>query len=282
MLHIDPPGHSIADVYPACVARTRAGELRDALELETSRIFARAAEYQFAAATGTLSGLAQDDPIFVSRASLSGLYERVLVDDGERPTYLAIRSRSFRQRCPFCGQRDVQTLDHYLPKAPYPEFALLPENLIPCCFGCNHAKLDVVSGDPDQMLFHPYYDNWSNLPIFRAVIEITDGIDVTYHVNVEDLPADVAARALAHAEQLDLATLYANQAAVELVQKREVFMLTFESGGAEALRQELEREAESRRTPFPNSWQPVLYQALSLNEGFYEGGFVFIEETVPF
>lgn len=64
------------------------------------------------------------------------------------------------KRCPFCGQllessgkadSDVPTadLDHFFPKFEYPQFALLPQNLIPTCMECNriekHKKLILPS-----------------------------------------------------------------------------------------------------------------------------------------
>ena len=59
--------------------------------------------------------------------------------------------KNVEKRCPFCGQllessgkttSDVPTadLDHFFPKYEYPQFALLPENLIPTCIECNRIE----------------------------------------------------------------------------------------------------------------------------------------------
>jgi 5-methylcytosine-specific restriction endonuclease McrA len=62
-------------------------------------------------------------------------------------------------RCPFCNERDASTLDHYLPKSIFPEFAILPINLIPCCKDCNHEKGEHKADSETKQLIHPYYDD---------------------------------------------------------------------------------------------------------------------------
>ncbi len=42
--------------------------------------------------------------------------------------------------CPHCGLDTPSTLDHYLPKATFPEFSILPINLMPMCHKCNAIK----------------------------------------------------------------------------------------------------------------------------------------------
>ncbi|MBP3925188.1 hypothetical protein J6E39_08110 [bacterium] len=59
--------------------------------------------------------------------------------------------KNVEKRCPFCGQllessgkadSDVPTadLDHFFPKFEYPQFSLLPQNLIPTCMECNRIE----------------------------------------------------------------------------------------------------------------------------------------------
>ena len=85
-------------------------------------------------------------------------------------------------------------------------------------------------------------------------------------------------RAQKHFVELDLAKLYEQHAAVELVERKDMFRGTFESDDAEGLRDELEHEARSRLRFNRNSWQSALYRGLSGNEDFYSGGFVNIDE----
>lgn len=59
--------------------------------------------------------------------------------------------QNVEKRCPFCGQLletsskaasdvPIADLDHFFPKHEYPQFALLPQNLIPTCMECNRIE----------------------------------------------------------------------------------------------------------------------------------------------
>ncbi len=63
-------------------------------------------------------------------------------------------------RCPFCGISESSTLDHYLPKEQYPEFAVFPKNLVPSCAVCNTRKRDRIidEGTDVRMFLHPCFD----------------------------------------------------------------------------------------------------------------------------
>jgi hypothetical protein len=218
-----------------------------------------------------------EDTVHVTTKELAGLYDRVLVKGGGRETYMAIRSATPYGRCPLCGQRDVRTLDHYLPQALFPEFAVLPINLVPSCFDCNHAKLAHLAEDATEQMFHPYFDDWGQFELVQASLIFADTVYVEFSVNVAGLPPLIAERMSTHFDTLDLATLYSNHASIELVQKRTEFEMTFNSDGGQGLQADLAREAESRNTPFPNAWQPVLYRALANSEQFCQGGFLIID-----
>ncbi|WP_455179248.1 HNH endonuclease [Azospirillum melinis] len=62
--------------------------------------------------------------------------------------------------CPYCGEiGDVETLDHYLPKAYFPSFAVLPVNLIPSCNKCNKGTSGAFPLTPDLQPINPYLDD---------------------------------------------------------------------------------------------------------------------------
>ncbi|MBZ5612831.1 MAG: hypothetical protein LAO23_02390 [Acidobacteriia bacterium] len=280
MYHLPLPAAQIAELYPNCANRAGNLQLRTALLQEGERVIQRSATYNQMAQTSTLYQIAQENAVHVSNAELSNLYERALVNGGERPTYLAIRGAGLFGRCPLCAQRDVGTLDHYLPRASFPEFAVLPVNLVPCCFDCNHAKREHTPAAFAEQMFHPYFDDWNDLELIQATIVVEDAVYAEFAVNVDTLHPVVADRAAAHFETLGLAALYSGHASVELVQRRAGFLLTFENGGPEALQAELLRESQSRRVPFPNAWQPVLYRALADSDEFVNGGFYAIDDQL--
>lgn len=71
--------------------------------------------------------------------------------------------------CPFCGEAGRPgTLDHYLPKGKYPEFALLSTNLVPMCDICqraDHKGSKVFDSDFKRLFLHPYFDLVDNFEI---------------------------------------------------------------------------------------------------------------------
>jgi hypothetical protein len=70
-----------------------------------------------------------------------------------------IRKELSPRTCPMCGSLGVSTVDHYLPKAIYPEWTIFSMNLVPAC-DCNVQRSTKVCGiAPYERVFHPYYDN---------------------------------------------------------------------------------------------------------------------------
>ena len=75
--------------------------------------------------------------------------------------------------CPYCGELVVPvTLDHFLPKEAFPEYALLSANLVPICTPCNTAKGEVVVDRSGNRLFsHPYFDAFLTRRVVAATIQ---------------------------------------------------------------------------------------------------------------
>lgn len=98
----------------------------------------------------------------ISRLEFIKLYEQYFVSK-DKPTARAIYDQilaSAKQKCPYCcGIGNPRNLDHYLPKAHFPKYSILPVNLIPSCRDCNmDAKADKVITSYEKQLLHPYLD----------------------------------------------------------------------------------------------------------------------------
>ena len=278
MISIATPSDSAQQVYVACVERTQNLLLRAALRNEEIRVTQRSEAYLSKAATEGLYTLTRDNAQSVPNAKLAELYERVLVRGGERHTYDKLKSLARFARCPLCGQRDVKTLDHYLPLATFPEFCVTPANLVPSCTDCDKAKLDYVADRYEGQSFHPYFDDWSNVILLRATPVITDCVDIVFSINPDGIPPHWIDRAEFHFKMLKLGTLYREHASVELVQRKKEFKNTYSVEGPVGLRDELVIEADSRSETFPHAWQPAPYRGLSASQEFCHGGFEKIEE----
>lgn len=272
------PDDNAGELFTACANRTRLVPDRTALLSQRPHVEARAASYLEHANRSALHELAIQFPVGISAADLGGVYDRVLVRGGERATYDKLKSSARHGRCPLCAQRDVKTLDHYLPREGYPELAVVPANLVPCCSDCNHSKGSYRAVSADTLLFHPYFDDWSAHRLIEATLVFDEGLTVIYSVR-EPQGASVTTveRARWHFERLGLGGLYSEHAAVELVDRKMAFQDTFEADGPDGLRDDLEREARSRHQTNINSWQSALYRALALSDEFCNGGFHQIE-----
>ncbi len=53
-----------------------------------------------------------------------------------------------RDLCPYCSLDTNPELDHFLPKAKFPEFSLHGRNLFPICGPCNRCKLNRIKSVP--------------------------------------------------------------------------------------------------------------------------------------
>lgn len=279
MLNISLPQDDAGAVFTACATRTRPVDKKNTLLAQRPWVEARATLYLEHAQQNSLHAFEPAEPDAIDAAELSGVYGRVLVKGGERPTYLRLKGLARYGRCPLCAQRDVKTLDHYLSKYDYPELAVFPANLVPCCFDCNHDKGTYRAQQANQRLFHPYFDDWSEHRLIKAALVIEEGVTVTYTVREpEGASAETVSRARRHFRKLNLGLLYSDNAAVELVERKLSFQEIFDADGADGLRVELEREFRSRRRRNRNSWQTALYRALSLSDTFCEGGFGQIDD----
>lgn len=68
--------------------------------------------------------------------------------------------RSNENCCPLCGTESTpDTLDHFLPKEEFPEFAFMTKNLYICCASCN-VKKSVLFGErySERFTINPMFD----------------------------------------------------------------------------------------------------------------------------
>ena len=78
--------------------------------------------------------------------------------------------------CPFCGNpRSPDTLDHFIPKDNWPEFAIHPNNLVPQCRGCAPTKGEkYYCNDEEKAIFvHPIYSDILSKFKFKIVVEFS-------------------------------------------------------------------------------------------------------------
>lgn len=129
------------DVFVAISGSSTHGLRRPHLQAVSPTIEQRYREY--AGLTGDFSMIREHTPEFspaqsdalkkcygTSSAPLAGLKEEIL----ESQDLLT------RACCQHCGLNGPDTFDHYLPQESFPEFAVHPHNIVPCCNECNRNR----------------------------------------------------------------------------------------------------------------------------------------------
>ena len=180
--------------------------------------------------------------------------------------------------CLMCGTSRTADLDHFLPQEKYPEFSILPTNLVPICTSCNRLKANIVTSADGARFFHAYYDDVpSDWPLLVASIEISDTVVAVFAVN-QKLTGQTLANARFQFEKLGLGMAYGKEAAVELCSRYDSFDEAYQDGGADQVADESMRLARSlRKNHGFHYWKAALFDGLAASKSFCGGGYRYIE-----
>lgn len=206
------------------------------------------------------------------RKALRGNYERFKETHADLYGSLKLASRW----CPYCGDRDVTGLDHYLPDAVFPEFSILPDNLIPACSDCNRIKsTSFVDHAGAPRFLHAYLDDLSSTECLAASVDTASGVALM-NFTVEcpaHVEAELAAKVKAHFDALSLARLYKDRAEQEAaIRAYDVEELDNRGLGVEEISEYLTRSADgARQVHGTNHWRPVALEALAQDAAFCSG-----------
>jgi hypothetical protein len=190
-----------------------------------------------------------------------------------------ILNRPSVARCPFCGISESSTLDHYLPKEEYPEFATFSKNLVPSCFPCNTRKRDKILDEATnvRLFLHPHFDHVPTSGFLRADANIeANALILAYRLGrPAGMPLATFRHLRAHFRLLDLANRYQRMGLEHLGGQYRALKRVYGSGeAADCVAAELVQAAEDFEERYgENYWLAVLYRALSGYEDFCDGGF---------
>lgn len=261
--------------YETCIGRLLPAALRKRLEAAGVLVGTNAAAFENASSTQQLHHLPAGTPIGcgVTRDELIKAYTSGMV--GKRAPGRGLYDELILSAavCPFCNHRQSGTLDHFLPKKAYPILAVVPTNLVPACRDCNATKLEYVPTCEEDHLLHPYFDDISGEQWLAA--RPREATPVAFSFRIAPPPganAVLIARVTGQFKRLNLARLYATQAAVEASDVREYMRALHLRGGAGAVRDHLTEQWASRSARSKNSWQAATYCALAGSEWYCQGG----------
>jgi hypothetical protein len=273
------PTRLVGSVLTTCVSNIADAAAKAAYENTASILLAAEDQFRTAAQNNTLYQFPATTMVGNQTVKQMGwLYTKKMADPEApgRAIYDEIRMAAPNGRCPLCGRGVVYTLDHYLPKAHYPDLALTPINLVPACQDCNRSKASVSPTMAAEETLHPYFDNVEEDIWLRArVIEVAPAAVFFSVVPPALWSQTLAMRVRNHFRIYRLRPLYASLAAEEVSNIRTLLDGPRARSGSQGIREYLTSVAASHRATRRNTWQAAAYTAMASSDWFCEGGFAF-------
>jgi hypothetical protein len=237
-----------------------------------------ASDYETAASASELYLIPEQHGIqgHVTAEEMVSLYTQRFVpsESPGRVVYDRLLAAPPHSMCPYCGQRIVSTLDHYLPKAHYSPLVVVPMNLIPVCFDCNKAKSDKGPMNAEDQHPHPYVEDFNDARWLQALLHATTPPSLRFCCSPPITWSDTKkSRISHHFHVLRLGSLYSAHAAAELVNLSASLRKIYTVMGIDGVRQHLSEIAFGHEQAQPNSWQTATYCVLRDSDWYCDGGF---------
>lgn len=173
--------------------------------------------------------------------------------------------------CPMCGTTLPRTFDHYMPAVRFPEFAVHPLNLVPCCSTCNSTKDDDwLSVGGKRKFLHAYTDEVPDLQFVQVTLhenQALEGVGATFSLERPEGVADELWELIdSHFRRLKLIDRYderGNDEVSEILSDcRE-----FRDAGGQNVRKFLSGRAADRHSVYGrNHWISVLMITMAQHE----------------
>lgn len=169
--------------------------------------------YDDAFSSNSLSSIAAGSYNDNDKANLNGLYSYRSKKIQELKNLLTrhpLHTENILNTCQNCTINEADTMDHVLAQTEFPEFAVHPKNLFPCCGFCNKKKSDKYVDEEGNLLF---------LNLFLDDLPQSQYLHVNFGDNwlprfYLDQPTDVSDKVFnlikSHYERLDLLTRFSD------------------------------------------------------------------------
>ena len=197
-----------------------------------------------------------------------------------RVVYDSIISSADYNICPYCSDRKVMTLDHYLPKSKFALFAVTPLNLLPSCSDCNKVKLNKFDPNQEDMLIHPYFEDLSTENWLKCdVVEKKWPITFKYGVRDDIKNLILKARLEAQFSTLKLNLLYADNATREFMHRITSIIKEYKSNPSKNAFYFFDDNKTSYGDINQNSWQTKMFEALMNSTWFSKEALPCLEDN---
>lgn len=274
MIKLQKPNFVQEDIINDCISNMQEGQMKQNIVNSKNEIISESNNYDKKANEGKLSNISIHDKLKsgATKSDMVKLYDRKFVPKGQggRKYYDAIKLLSPNKRCPYCAQREANTLDHYLPKTKYPTYTVTPYNLVPCCTDCNNLKKDDILNDRIDEIIHPYYDDFTDEKWIVAKMIEEEPVAFEFGVKCPQNWNEVKRRrAEKHFEKFALNKLYMPYASEEYISCFNRIERLYRRGGKILAMDDLKEQIEDREKIRLNTWQAAMYQAIIDSEWFW-------------
>ena len=214
------------------------------------------------------------DPVAINtlkKSEMIKIYDQYFVPKAKpaRKIYDALLNAA-KEKCPFCGGIGTpHNLDHFLPKTYFPQFSILPSNLVPACRDCNMGgKAHAYATSAEDQIIQPYADNeqfFIEQWIYATYNEVPSDEpgEFEYYTSPPNTWSDVdKQRVRKHFDDFNIARRYATKAAELLGITLAQMKLVKQEGldNQQIITALLQPGIEN--APFVNHWQSSMFQAL--------------------
>ena len=170
--------------------------------------------------------------------------------------------------CPYCSLDTNPDLDHFLPKAAFPEFSLHARNLVPICTPCNRKKGNAIKlKETGMRLFlHPSTEPSGNAKVLEADLNFqANMMTVSYRIDDNGaLPNAELQLVKRHYQRLGLGDRYSRRALTYMAS----FKASVNGHPKAAVGSALRSKIVNPEIGEPiNGWRPALYRAIAAHEG---------------
>ncbi len=183
--------------------------------------------------------------------------------------------RDLQGTCQYCGIQKPNTIDHYLPKADFPEFSVLALNLIPCCSDCNLKKNNYWLDNGFRGIINFYIDNLPQEQFLFCDVTFDGNNDIPNILFRLDIPATVNTKIKNiinnHFNRLDLCNIYGENIHDFVTNKINSIVSYLNSKDPIDIQERIQNETTSLMNRYGiNNWRTVLTEELSRNTDFIE------------
>lgn len=274
MIKLKKPELNQSEIYDDCINSIRSYERKARLENSKDEVISKSYEYDLLAQSGNLCEISEhvDGEGNVNKDDMVFVYDKKLSKKGQlaRRYYDEIMLSAPYGRCPLCGQRQVKTLDHYLPKSKFPTYSITPYNLIPACSDCNKDKTDDIAYLRSKETIHPYYDDFNDEVWIKAKLVEEIPISFEFYTKKPKKWDNIKySRAKTHFEKFGLNKLYKPYASEMFIGVFSRLKRLYDKTDEQETKDEVIESIRDEQKHGLNSWQSVMYSSIYESDWFW-------------